>query len=173
MEKARLMLVLGIAFAVLTAFFCWCYTKKSPKVEKWGWRVIGLLAAGFAVFTVWYYTPVSCRQTVTVQTYEAKTMDVELDLTIHRSYLHGTRVEGTGRTPNGYYPRNFGNERSGVTLTPGDRRLRASLFNEEGGTFESCLMLTAEFSWDWKTIRWLTLWEIPLKGETTYYTLVN
>ena len=54
MEKERLMLVLGIAFAVLTAFFCWCYTKKSPKVEKWGWRVIGLLAAGFAVFTVWY-----------------------------------------------------------------------------------------------------------------------
>ena len=83
-------------------------------------------------------------------------MDVELDLTIHRSYLHGTRVEGTGRTPNGYYPRNFGNERSGVTLKPGDRRLRASLFNEEGGTIESCLMLTAEFSWDWKTIRTLS-----------------
>ena len=52
MEKERWMLIIGIVFVLLTAFFCWCYTKKSARTEKIGWLVMGLLAAAFAVIGV-------------------------------------------------------------------------------------------------------------------------
>ena len=133
MEKARLMLVLGIAFAVLTAFFCWCYTKKSPRVEKWGWRVIGLLAAGFAaraaaagpfccpahhpalgILPALCDAPIACCQTVRVCTYEEqdRPVEVEIDVEVHRNYLYGTSVRGTSKTPYGTYSNDDRNDRS-------------------------------------------------------------
>ena len=100
MDKGRWMLIIGIAFVLMTAFFCWCYTKKSARAEKTGWLVVGLLATAFAVFSVWYHIPIICRDHVQVVEMEGqKDCVVEVELIIQRSYLHGTEISGWICTP--------------------------------------------------------------------------
>ena len=57
MENNRILVMAGIGFVLLMLFFGWCYSKKSPRVEKWGWRIMGLLERRLEDEWYWYQTP--------------------------------------------------------------------------------------------------------------------
>ena len=100
MENNRILVIAGIGFVVLMLFFGWCYTKKSERTEKIGWLVIGLLAAAFVVFTIWYHIPIRCWDHVQVVDIRTQTEEViVMELFIRRYYLQGTRVSGGICTP--------------------------------------------------------------------------
>ena len=104
MEKERLIVLVGIVFALLMLFFGWCYTKKSARAEKIGWWVIGLLLLAFMVFTVWYHIPIRCWDNVpVVDTNSQQECVIELELFIRRSYFKGTQVSGWICTPQDTY----------------------------------------------------------------------
>ena len=177
MEKERILVIAGVAFVALTAFFCWCYTKKSPRVEKWGWRVIGLLAAGFAVFTVWYHVPIVCCQTVRVCTYEEqdRPVEVEIDVEVHRNYLYGTSVRGTIKTPYGTYSNDDRNDRSSSPYRmPWERTLHAS-FYDTGNTnpykaLDSFLLVDFTFRWNWRELVFVNIRNLlPNSDDSVWY----
>ncbi|MBP3588682.1 MAG: hypothetical protein J6J51_06575, partial [Clostridia bacterium] len=100
MENNRILVIAGIGFVLLMLFFGWCYTKKSERTEKIGWLVIGLLAAAFVVFTIWYHIPIRCWDHVQVVDIRTQKEEViVMELFIRRSYLKGTRVSGWICTP--------------------------------------------------------------------------
>ena len=172
MDTGRLLLIAGIALAAMTAFFCWCYAKKSAKVSKWGWRIIGLAAVLLAVFTVWYHIPISCEQTVTVYGEAAPftPVEVELDLKVHRSCLYGKWLTGSARMCGVDYPRDYAKKHVNGSFTGwGDRGLHLTVFQAETTGFDGSLRMDLEFSGNWRTVTGLEVWSHSLSGESTFY----
>lgn len=170
--RTRLMLIAGIVLVVLAVFFCWCYAKKSARAEKWGWRVIGLLMVSFLAFTVWYYTPVSCHQTVQVYCEEAPFTPVEvaLDLEVHRSYLYGKWLTGSARTPMADYPLDYSKKHvNGAFTRLGERELNLKVFRQDADMIDGSLGLRVRFSRGWKSVTAMEMWDYPLIGESTLY----
>ncbi len=172
MDKGRLMLITGIVFVMLTAFFCWCYAKKSKQVSKWGWRIIGLVASVFVVFSVWYHIPISCKQTVQVYCEEAPFTPVEvaLDLEVHRSYLYGKWLTGSACTPMADYPLDYSKKHvNGAFTRLGERELNLKVFRQDADMIDGSLDLHVRFSRDWKSVVTMEMWDYPLTGESTFY----
>ena len=177
MNNERLILIIGIAFVALIAFFCWCYSSKSVRTEKKGWKIIGLLVVAFVVFTVWYHMPISCKQTVQVCAYEAQDCPVELEIEVEvlRSYLYGTCVYGTVRMPDGIYSnigRNY--HSSNPYLKPWERTLRASLYDTSNtnpyDALDSFLSATFTFRWDWRKIIFVDVLDhLPDSNDSVWY----
>ena len=171
MDKGRLMLIIGIAFVALMAFFCWCYTKKSARAEKIGWLVMGLLIAAFAAFSVWYQTPVICRDHVQVVEMEGqKDCVIEVELIIQRSYLYGTEISGWICTPLDIYGTYSVDESS----CDNGRYHCGAFFRADTLTnnlnFENCLLsVNIEFSRGFSDVTYLEIIEMRESGTDYWY----
>ena len=172
LHRERLILIVGIAFVAVTAFFCWCYAKKNARTEKIGWLTIGLLAVAFAAFTVWYHIPIACQQTIQVYCEEAPftPVEVELDLKVHRSYLYGKWLTGSARTPMADYPRDYSKKRvNGEFTSRGERTLNLGVFRTDAKGLDGSLRLTLTFSRNWKSVEQAEVWDLSLTDKNTFY----
>ena len=171
MEKERILWIAGIVFVVLMLFFGWCYTKKSERTEKIGWLVIGLLAAAFVVFTIWYHIPIRCWDHVqVVETNEQKECVIELELFIRRSYLRGTEVSGWICTPQDTY----GSSWVGEATRKNGRYYCNTMFRADTmawePSFDDCIYhLCVEFSRGFDSVTDLELIERRQSDDETYW----
>lgn len=170
MEDNRIFVIAGMVFVLLMLFFGWCYTKKSPRVEKWGWRIMGLLAAVFVVFTLWYHVPVRCKDHVQVVDPQTQKEEViVMELFIRRSYLKGTQVSGWICTPQDTYGTYGVGE---LTRDKGYYHCNA-LFKSDvtsAPSFDNSIHgFTVGFSRGFKNVTYLDLLERRLEGEWYWY----
>ena len=170
MEDKRILVIAGIGFVLLMLFFGWCYTKKSPKVEKWGWRIMGLLAAAFVVFTMWYHIPIRCWDHVQVVDIRTQKEEViVMELFIRRSYLKGTRVSGWICTPQDTY----GTYDVGELTRDKGRYHCNALFKSDvtsAPSFDNSIHgLTVGFSRGFEDVTYLDLLERRLEDEWYWY----
>ena len=170
MEDKRILVIAGIGFVLLMLFFGWCYTKKSPKVEKWGWRIMGLLMAVFVVFTLWYHVPIRCKDHVQVVDIRTQKEEViVMELFIRRSYLNGTRVSGWISTPQDTY----GTYGEGALTRDKGRYHCNALFKSDvtsAPSFDNSIHgLTVGFSRGFEDVTYLDLLERRLEDEWYWY----
>ena len=171
MEKTRMLVITGIIFVVVMLFFGWCYTEKSARTEKIGWRVIGLLTVAFVVFAFWYHIPVRCEEHIqVVEERSQKETVINLELFIRRSFLKGTQVSGWICTPQDTY----GTYKVGNLTRDKDRYHCSAMFQADTmmaqPSFDnSILSVTIDFSGGFKKVTYLRLIERRGDAETYWY----
>ena len=177
MEDNRILVIAGIVFVLLMLVFGWCYSKKSPRVEKWGWRIMGLLAAVFVVFTLWYHEPIVCEDQVEVtEPGEEMVSTVEVEFIIRRSFFHAPELSGWIATPADVYRSSW----TGKLYWQGEAYGCSTIFRAEPGfmggklDYDNTILIgRIDFNWNFSALKRLRIQEFREDGEGYSYDTVQ